>query len=57
MVDSIAQRINDEPGPGKQDFLISVASYHPVKTDSASHLEKSVKMEEGVCTAKAEGKR
>jgi len=31
MADSIAQRVNDEPGPGKQDYLISVASYHPEK--------------------------
>ena len=25
----IAQRIHDESGPGKNDFLISLASYHP----------------------------
>ena len=29
MANQIAQRIHDESGPGKNDFLISLASYHP----------------------------
>ena len=28
---AISSRINDEPGPGKHDFLISVTSYPPEK--------------------------
>ena len=40
MANQIAQHIHDESGPGKNDFLISFASYHP-QSHILLHLSKS----------------
>ena len=56
VANQIAQRIHDESGPGKNDFLISLASYHR-ESHILLHLSKYLLNEEGFSSATTQNMR